>query len=170
MIPVSDVQGLLARPKRLARVMTWQRNRGNHTPPDMIFHSAVLVLSGTPIEGLMVRCRWQPRVPPLPEKYSFGLHCEDRAFGREERIFAYDVDALDVHNLRGFPGMPFDGVQVRGSHRHLWTCQGYGYVEPLDDRLGMAALWELFCAEAGLIGSEFYSPADPTHSGQMSLL
>lgn len=163
MIGLSAVQEVLARPKRLVRDMIWQKNRGRYASPDLVFQSAVQIAGGASIDGLMVLCRWQAQLPPLPVKYSFGLYWD-------ARIFAYDVDALDVHNPRGFAGMPFDGVQVLGSHRHLWTDQGYGYVEPLDDSPGMAALWEFFCIEAGVTGAEFYAPTDPSRSGQMSLL
>ncbi|AFL73807.1 hypothetical protein [Thiocystis violascens] len=164
MTRLTAVRALLATPKHLARTMAWQRKRGNHLPPWMIFESGVMDAQQKTLEGVRVRCQWRPVDPPYPEKYSFGLY-----FGYD-RVFAYDIDPMDAHHLRGFDGLPFDGQIVLGNHVHRWAEQGYGYVEPLTVEPSMAAYWDQFCHDAAISGSVFYAPTDLHQSGQLSLL
>lgn len=132
-LTVSDARAIIAEQKITVREMEWVPKKTASNPQWVEFVSACRVKSEIR-EDVMFRAQFRParnivmgdaRIV-LSEIFNAAL-CVG-----PHRILALDSEDTPHKNKRGL-GLPYYRQTLTGrTHLHLWTDEGYGYVEPIE--------------------------------------
>lgn len=166
-----DARQLLATPgKIIVRRMQWVHETGKHSPPWMLFESAIKIGDEMP-EGLrfLARYRAPKTIVRGGAQVDIGENFNVAIFASNSlRIAAIDTNPGQRHTNRVGEGMPYFGQTIStDTHRHIWTGQP-GYVEPIEPAItDVVKLLEIFAKECNLT---FTGPIVHPRSGEQGIL
>jgi len=166
-LPTTDeVAAIMLLKKQVIRAMEWSDKQSSRTPQWRQFESFCIVGSEES-EEVIFRALYRPHgnlirgstVIPLPEICNLSL-C-----WFEHRIFGIDLDPTSHHKNKVGQGRKFYRKFVKSDvHIHIWTEEGYGYVEPLDVKIrDVEELFDEFLKRDVLyLNGEFLHPMQGT--------
>lgn len=167
MIALDAANSILLTPKVLVRPMHWSPKLSSLSP-GWVQYSSALSFQDTAevVEDLMVDCVWRPKIYDREAKFGVGIR------SGSDRLYALDISEHTRHLNKVGRGRSYFRKEIRGSHEHTWSSDGYGYVEAVDlSSDDLAAVWKRFLHFAGIASdSDFVHPDSAINFGQGTLL
>ncbi len=148
----SEVDAVLMDKKKTVRAMIWDEKPNITNPKWHQFNTACWVFSEVRED---VYFRSQFRYGHFENKHGVTIFVEDSyhagLYIGNVRVFAIDFHRNMHQNSKG-KGLPYYGQRFNGLHRHIWTSEGEGYAEPIDNfgTVDLKAVIDVFCNEANL--------------------
>jgi hypothetical protein len=142
-----DIEALIATPKMVLRPMSWAKELSARDPAYWQYESPVSVVATdmATLEDVRLVMRWRPSIGEKPAVTNFSLLVGGA------RAYGVDYGPWYKHtNNKAGRGRPLWNQTFRGSHEHLWSDDGEGYAEPLNEvePIDLEAAWLAFLRRA----------------------
>jgi hypothetical protein len=164
---LATVSAFIANKKKLVRAMSWAMKPNRKDGGWYEFKSAVAdAKTGVIFENVYVSAQWRPALGHRPAVFNLNLLLDT------ERVYAIDIQPLDMHKNNVGVGRPYYKKHISGIHEHTWSNDGYGYAEPISsiDTNNQRGFWELFLNKANIEpNGNFVHPDSAIDAGQGKL-